>query len=317
MTSSLDSSLHTHAQTLTLLAFQRATPNLPIQLVYPGRTFLKRGALIQLDNSSSLKEREFLLFSDCLIWLASSRLADNDRQNGNDILGLGFSRSEQAVKRPQFKRRRSKSENELPDMRNQAQRRMRPKSKQSLKQATILEERWLFIGSVDLVDVEVVVAPFREPGDESRLEILSPEASFAIYAESERDRDEWASAIRSAKSSLLVSLNVMHPHSTLASSSATDHLRRSLQASPYLPENVDVHPKRGRVDHYVPAIWVPDGRAEVCMRCGSVFNWIRRRHHCRLCGRCVCGLCSEKVRILYFNENLGLNSIYTTDLLYY
>lgn len=295
MTTSLDTSLHTHAQTLTLLAFQRATPNLPIQLVNPGRTFLKRGTLMQLDNSSVLKEREFLLFSDCLIWLANNRMAENDWQSGVDVLGLGFSRSEQNARRPEFKRRRSKSENELPDMRNQVRRQSRPKSKQPSKQPSVLEEKWTFIGSVELVDVEVVVTPSRERGDETRLEILSPEMSFAIYAESEFDRDEWASSIRSAKSSLLVSLNVMHPNSTLASSSATDHLRRSLQASPYLPEENDVMPKRGKVDHYVPAIWVPDGRTEMCMRCGKFFGWRRRRHHCRLCGRCVCAACSGKV----------------------
>lgn len=255
---------------------------------------------MQLDNASVLKEREFLLFSDCLIWLANGRASESEWQSGSDVFGwgaLGFSRSEQVAKRPEFKRRRSKSENELPDMRNQVRRQERSKSKQSLNQPNILEERWLFIGKIDLVDVEVVVTPPQERGDEARLEILSPEMSFAIYADSAADREEWASAIRSAKSSLLVSLNVMHPNSTLASSSSTDHLRRSLQASPYSPEDSDGLPKRGKVDHYVSAIWVPDGKSELCMRCGKMFGWRRRRHHCRLCGRCVCGACSEKVVI--------------------
>ncbi|TFY63214.1 hypothetical protein EVJ58_g3387, partial [Rhodofomes roseus] len=40
ITSSLNASLHTHAQTLALLALQRNTANLPFKLITPGRTFL-------------------------------------------------------------------------------------------------------------------------------------------------------------------------------------------------------------------------------------------------------------------------------------
>ncbi|KAF8903457.1 hypothetical protein CPB84DRAFT_1845752 [Gymnopilus junonius] len=74
ITSSLNTSLHTHSQTLALLAIQKSTPNLPptFQLISPGRTFLKRGTLLQLERSGVPIEREFLLFSDCLIWLAAA-----------------------------------------------------------------------------------------------------------------------------------------------------------------------------------------------------------------------------------------------------
>ncbi|KAG5718029.1 FYVE, RhoGEF and PH domain-containing protein 6, partial [Termitomyces sp. T112] len=70
ITLSLNTSLHTHTQTLALLSLQRATPNLPFQLIVPGRTLLKRGSLLQIERSVQPREREFLLFSDCLIWLA-------------------------------------------------------------------------------------------------------------------------------------------------------------------------------------------------------------------------------------------------------
>ncbi|CUA67502.1 Lateral signaling target protein 2 [Caenorhabditis briggsae] [Rhizoctonia solani] len=52
--------------------------------------------------------------------------------------------------------------------------------------------------------------------------------------------------------------------------------------------------RRGRVEHYVPPIWVPDREAPVCMRCQSAFGWRRRKHHCRICGRVVCASCSSK-----------------------
>ncbi|XP_019753289.1 pleckstrin homology domain-containing family F member 2 isoform X2 [Dendroctonus ponderosae] len=43
------------------------------------------------------------------------------------------------------------------------------------------------------------------------------------------------------------------------------------------------------------AVWVPDGKAHVCMHCEkSQFTLINRRHHCRKCGAVVCGPCSNK-----------------------
>lgn len=154
----------------------------------------------------------------------------------------------------------------------------------------------------------------------------------------EEERDTWSVTIRQAKAQLLVSLNVTHPHSTLASSSSTTHLRRSLQALPFPPDTSpsskngrgsaeimrrklgsgtgtaswrgldgkgkgkhktdesDVG-KRRKVEHWLPAIWIPDEKTGACMRCGRPFGWRRRRHHCRLCGRCVCASCSGRVGI--------------------
>ncbi|RYG50436.1 hypothetical protein EON67_05280, partial [archaeon] len=36
--------------------------------------------------------------------------------------------------------------------------------------------------------------------------------------------------------------------------------------------------------------WFPDTPA--CQACGNDFTWARRRHHCRVCGACVCADCS-------------------------
>ncbi|TDL26367.1 hypothetical protein BD410DRAFT_518305 [Rickenella mellea] len=302
ITNSLNTSLHAHSQTLALIALQRSTANLPFQLVVPGRILLKRGPLVQIENSSTPKPREFLLFTDCLLWLASDNMIESAWLNRSEILNqpsgqnIGF-------RRPDIKRSRSKSENELPTTRNTPVRKdsspqVSPKKVHFARRnrsPVPPDEKWWFKGKAELVDLEVVVSAATGGGEEHRLEMLSPEMSFAVYAESETERDEWASAIRGAKASLLVSLNLMNPNSTLTSSSSTNHLRKTLQALPYLPDDNDSsHPKRGKVDHFVPPIWVPDGRAESCMRCGKAFGWRRRRHHCRLCGRCVCAGCSSR-----------------------
>ena len=167
--------------------------------------------------------------------------------------------------------------------------------KKRMSSAGVTEEKWVYKGHIELVDLELVLGSPGEPNEHLRFEILSPKKSFALYASSQEERDEWASAIRSAKASLLVSLNAMHPNSTLTSSMSTNHLRHALQALPYSPDEESRNPKRGKVEHFVPAVWIPDSKTESCMRCGRTFGWRRRRHHCRLCGRCVCGGCSSKV----------------------
>jgi FYVE/RhoGEF/PH domain-containing protein 5/6 len=86
----------------------------------------------------------------------------------------------------------------------------------------------------------------------------------------------------------------MHPNSTLTASTSNAHLRKTLQALPHLPEDEETGrwPRRSKVEHFVPAIWIPDAKTANCMRCARAFGWRRRRHHCRLCGRCVCSACS-------------------------
>ncbi|XP_056915058.1 zinc finger FYVE domain-containing protein 21 isoform X1 [Takifugu flavidus] len=44
--------------------------------------------------------------------------------------------------------------------------------------------------------------------------------------------------------------------------------------------------------------WVPDQECPRCMQCDSKFDFIRRKHHCRRCGRCFCNkCCSNKVAL--------------------
>jgi len=44
--------------------------------------------------------------------------------------------------------------------------------------------------------------------------------------------------------------------------------------------------------------WIPDSEANNCMSCDGQFTFNRRKHHCRLCGRVICGSCSRnKVRL--------------------
>ena len=44
------------------------------------------------------------------------------------------------------------------------------------------EERWIYRGHIDLVDLEIVVGAPGEADEERRFEVLSPKKSFAVYA---------------------------------------------------------------------------------------------------------------------------------------
>lgn len=43
---------------------------------------------------------------------------------------------------------------------------------------------------------------------------------------------------------------------------------------------------------FVGVRWVPDSDCEQCTACGTAFTLVRRRHHCRNCGRIFCSRCS-------------------------
>ncbi|KAJ3890039.1 hypothetical protein GG344DRAFT_78228 [Lentinula edodes] len=122
ITNSLNTSIWSHSQTLALLALQRSTPNLPLdefQFISPGRILLKRGTLLQVENPDARvrrgeskdgdmrpREREFLLFSDCLVWLANEEAEKKEKEWNFELdlgsiwssfMGSGTSSSEKSV----------------------------------------------------------------------------------------------------------------------------------------------------------------------------------------------------------------------------
>ena len=206
VTLSLNTSLHTHAQTLSLLALQRATPNLPLKLISPGRTLLKRGSLYQVERGSAPMQREFLLFSDCLLWLAPieshswdwdwSWSGSGTSQSTQNSAGTTDSRTSTT----DMMRTRSKSEAEISSLKDdlgsdagsssvspQKSDRRRshyhavpPPPPSMVKKRGSNDDKFVYKGRVELVDIEVVVGSALE--DERRFEVLSPEGSFVVYA---------------------------------------------------------------------------------------------------------------------------------------
>eukprot|EP00933_Yihiella_yeosuensis_P004236 TRINITY_DN108611_c0_g1_i1.p1 TRINITY_DN108611_c0_g1~~TRINITY_DN108611_c0_g1_i1.p1 ORF type:complete len:251 (-),score=31.06 TRINITY_DN108611_c0_g1_i1:172-885(-) len=81
---------------------------------------------------------------------------------------------------------------------------------------------------------------------------------------------------------------------------AADLYRRQLKAlreGEGLPEDLrPVRPPALSPNNHGPSagrpVWTKDEDAPRCQLCKSDFNLFTRRHHCRKCGRCICGSCS-------------------------
>ncbi|KAK3612031.1 hypothetical protein CHS0354_021708 [Potamilus streckersoni] len=62
--------------------------------------------------------------------------------------------------------------------------------------------------------------------------------------------------------------------------------------------------------------WIKDDAVTMCMVCTQQFTALKRRHHCRACGRVVCGKCSpRKIRLEYDNSQLNKVCINCYDVL--
>ena len=48
-------------------------------------------------------------------------------------------------------------------------------------------------------------------------------------------------------------------------------------------------------------VWVPDESVHDCMICKTKFSLFLRRHHCRVCGDCICSSCSQKIPLARSN----------------
>ncbi|EGG23445.1 pleckstrin domain-containing protein [Cavenderia fasciculata] len=92
--------------------------------------------------------------------------------------------------------------------------------------------------------------------------ISSTEKSFTVYSETQKEKTNWFQDFK------LLSLKI-------------------------IDENVSHDLEGSEV-----AVWVPDKEASRCMFCNDQFTIINRRHHCRNCGKVVCGSCSPGKKLI-------------------
>ncbi|KAI8807263.1 hypothetical protein BJ742DRAFT_813038 [Cladochytrium replicatum] len=117
-------------------------------------------------------------------------------------------------------------------------------------------------GKYDLEDIYVSDVSYIESMP-TVFSIETPTRSFQAYTDTKEEKEAWIEAIMKAKETLIQN-------------------RKTLSLG---------RPSRTTSTQLAP-IWIPDAAAPHCMSCRREFTFLRRRHHCRHCGRVVCHDCS-------------------------
>nr|XP_039261154.1 pleckstrin homology domain-containing family F member 2-like [Styela clava] len=141
-------------------------------------------------------------------------------------------------------------------------------SKKKYNKQTIIPLKLIKVEEIPDNDVIIPVSDDNENGSlRNGWLIISPTKSFAVYAQTSMEKQEWMS-----------------------------HMRRGIEEQKVkagiTDDTTDVAPQ-----------WVPDNDANQCMRCKKTkFSAINRRHHCRKCGFVVCNACSSHRAIIPYQS---------------
>ncbi|XP_065657083.1 zinc finger FYVE domain-containing protein 9 isoform X3 [Hydra vulgaris] len=104
-----------------------------------------------------------------------------------------------------------------------------------------------------------------------------------------------------------------------SSSNQTRHVHFSLDAEQQAREEQHNHPvennfvetssvtsqivqPQGSLGFFAPS-WIPDTNTKTCMSCDTKFTVVKRRHHCRACGKVLCASCCNMKFNLPYMEN--------------
>lgn len=79
--------------------------------------------------------------------------------------------------------------------------------------------------------------------------------------------------------------------------------QEAVENLPILPEPYSSLTDDERSLGLLKPVWIPDEEAAQCMNCSQRFTVIRRRHHCRACGRVLCSNCCSSRAILEYMES--------------
>jgi len=145
------------------------------------------------------------------------------------------------------------------------------------------KDRYTFHELLDLQSLRVEDVPDNESKKlQFAFQIACPKKSFVVYAESQAVKVEWMLAINEAATAWKANRATLR--AGRGSGSAIGSSNNSVVVSNGSSEEAPV--------------WTPDDEAKACQLCSAEFTFFQRRHHCRACGRVICGGCSEHKTLL-------------------
>eukprot|EP01117_Protostelium_nocturnum_P012409 TRINITY_DN4582_c0_g1_i1.p1 TRINITY_DN4582_c0_g1~~TRINITY_DN4582_c0_g1_i1.p1 ORF type:complete len:882 (-),score=333.69 TRINITY_DN4582_c0_g1_i1:22-2667(-) len=139
---------------------------------------------------------------------------------------------------------------------------------------------------IDLANTKTRVQNLQDKGDlVNAFVIRSQEKSFTVYTDTPQEKSSWISSIEAI----------------LTSYGRPQGGGRSKGGS-FLNAKGDAHQSvlviEEDIDSEEAPVWIPDKDFNFCMICAVSFNTFRRKHHCRICGKLVCGSCSAQKAVL-------------------
>ncbi|KCV72370.1 hypothetical protein H696_01763 [Fonticula alba] len=258
----VNETLRQHQSLVRAMSLRKSLSGLPSSepLIIPGRSLLLDGVLMKVCRKTD-QRRAFFLFSDILIYAAP---AETFSSQTGVFTGLGGGPGIYAFSLPEPGTPAATAlQVTLP-----AEEAVLPTS----SQASYVLRKCFNLASVTASNVEHASG--------SAFGLSSPDKSFTVVAPSPEIRDVWVKAIQLACSQFRQNIQTLRPTTALSSSSNKSENESRLLFG----------------DSFVAPIWVPDSHASSCMvpGCDTTFTIVRRRHHCRYCGKVVCQKCAPK-----------------------
>ncbi|KAF6216371.1 hypothetical protein GE061_000712 [Apolygus lucorum] len=116
--------------------------------------------------------------------------------------------------------------------------------------------------------------------DYTEFDVRTSARSFTLKARDRKECAEWVATLQNAIKANIERQLTFHNLPTLKVSTSNDAFQSGKEAP----------------------VWVQDKKATMCQSCASNFTVKFRRHHCRCCGRVVCGECSNNRAPLQYQK---------------
>ncbi|XP_033647626.1 uncharacterized protein LOC117307082 isoform X2 [Asterias rubens] len=129
--------------------------------------------------------------------------------------------------------------------------------------------------------------------DNCRFIIEGKTKSIELQTNTEEDREDWMAALLSAIREMV-------------------RKKESFKTNDAVGDRSIIEDDDDEDGKFVPGKceprWIKDDETTMCMRCGTDFKLIKRRHHCRACGAVVCNKCSSFESPLQY-DNSKMNKV--------